>query len=592
MEQNNAQDQPIPDTRYTFRTGWPRLSALPVESLSQDHNLPTFFPDGMTNVEDILDIVRRNGVLVVDNYLCYRYSKGAPVPEGKPTYLIYSDLRYEGQNITAWRQAVSDVISMFQQKNIYNVAIEIADQRTNCRIETDIIHSDEKEVLEAWDECMPRIAECLSKHNWVSLDLLHRSWIGAQQDAKATVVIGAADANDNEWDQTLGTLRAILPEFLGIELVYLRTILAADTSMELNEIRNDGIEWMKMLAYEDPKLVPMGASCGRHWKIAEKAAKAHVGKDNKLSLGSGTLGGLVKLEGFTQQFGLSNRHVFIEDGDQEGPEKERAPVVAPSNADYGKSLKRLEAKIRNLSLRPLKNIHMLQFNEEEKSKIKGFDRDIGRVYASSTQGAIPNPEMEENLRENWVSDWCLVELDRKKEIEAMTPMTYPDGPPAEVIEYQTIVPSELYNVMKFGKATGKTNGIVSAAMSRAREASLPQDTIRNNSIAEYREEEAGYTGIHEFRLCHAIRHCNSALNFMEEGDSGCFVLLDPDANKTPEGSNGLKPAPVVGLGFGYNKVTGSAYMMPMDLVVKDIKDVTGKRVTHPVNGGMAQPRAR
>jgi hypothetical protein len=65
--------------------------------------------------------------------------------------------------------------------------------------------------------------------------------------------------------------------------------------------------------------------------------------------------------------------------------------------------------------------------------------------------------------------------------------------------------------------------------------------------------EAGYTPIHEFRLYYAIQHYNPAMNFMEKGDLGCVVLLDPEVNKAPQGSNGLKPAPVVGMGFGFNQ---------------------------------------
>jgi hypothetical protein len=423
MEQNNEQDPPVPDTRYAFRTGWPRLPVLPVETLPQDYNLPKFLPDWTTNVEEILHIMERNGVLIVDNYLCYRYSKGAPVPEGKPTYLIYSNLQDEGQNITAWRQAVSDVISTFQQKKIHNVAIEIADQQCNCKIKTDIIHPDETEVLQAWNEWMPRIAECLSghNHNWISLDLLHRSWIGAQQNVKATVVISAADANDSKWNQTLDTLKAILPKFLGVELVYLETILGVDTSIDSDEIRDDGIEWMKMLAYQDPKLIPMGTSCGRRWKIAEKDAKAYVGEDSQLSSVSGTLGGLLKLKGSTQQYGLSNRHVFIEDSDSEAPEEQRTSAVAPSNTDYSKTLSRLGANILKLSkhdehqLRRFGGLQQaddsgrslimmaranLAVHTKMMSQVKKLDRDIGRVYASSTQGFILNEKMEKNEKRN------------------------------------------------------------------------------------------------------------------------------------------------------------------------------------------------
>lgn len=78
---------------------------------------------------------------------------------------------------------------------------------------------------------------------------------------------------------------------------------------------------------------------------------------------------------------------------------------------------------------------------------------------------------------------------------------------------------------------------------------------------------------------------------MKEGDSGCFVLLESSTNEAFGASSGQGPAPIVGLGFGVNVNTTTAYMMPFDLVVEDIKKMTGKTVVQPRADGEAQPRS-
>lgn len=301
MDPQPHQSQQEVDTQLSFRTGWPTLPTLPVKTSPQEHNLLTLLPDWKTNLALLGQILDENDVLVIDRFLCYRYNKGIPISERKPTFLIYSDLRGEGQHIEKWRKTAWAIHMMFQQRNLNNFVVEIVDQRVNEKIKTDIIHSDEREVLEAWSEIAPRIVQCLSDHKWTSLDLLHRRWFGAREDTKATVVISAADANDSIWwHQTLHTLRAILPNFLGIELIYLDSIFAVDrfASSESNQVADQDLE---ELAYTKPNSITMGASCGRKW----------AGKGPDLGSGSGTLGGLVRLDGHTHQFGLSNHHVFF-----------------------------------------------------------------------------------------------------------------------------------------------------------------------------------------------------------------------------------------------------------------------------------------
>jgi hypothetical protein len=308
MEQE-AQNQEI-DLRLPFRTGWPILPVLPVKTWPQEHNYSKLLPDWNLILPALDRVMLENNVLVVDRFLCYRYHKRTDL---RPTLLYYSDLQEEDQKIENWRQAVRRARDLLQLRNIENIAVEIVDQRVAEEIKTEIILSTEKEVLDAWTKFTPRIHECLSNHDWLSLDLLHRSWIGAQENVKATVVISAADANESLWwDQTIPALRAILPDFLGIELVYLDTIRAFDALDEF-----DGQEGGKILlarqAYENQDKIQIGASCGRHW---DGEGPLGTGPGH-LEKASGTLGGLIMFEDSTRQYGLSNHHVFFEGKDIE-----------------------------------------------------------------------------------------------------------------------------------------------------------------------------------------------------------------------------------------------------------------------------------
>lgn len=74
--------------------------------------------------------------------------------------------------------------------------------------------------------------------------------------------------------------------------------------------------------------------------------------------------------------------------------------------------------------------------------------------------------------------------------------------------------------------------------------------------------------------------CKSAIGerFLKPGDSGSLVLLND-----PSGLQGT----VIGIGCGGNTSNGLSYMIPIDLVVKGIEEVTQGRVVNPVYGGVA-----
>jgi hypothetical protein len=286
------------------------------------------------------------------------------------------------------------------------------------------------------------------------------------------------------------------------------------------------------------------------------------------------------------------------------------PVVSPSDTDRRLASQKLDRRIKGMK-------EMCAYDEKEKARpivvrchkaelewyecrklmLEGLDSRIGKIYASSGQRNMDNDRMKNVFEGSWESDWCLIEIENAKPLEDTT---FPvDSKKYKATTYQHISPFKHYDVMKFGKTSGKTIGTVSAALTslRKRGDPLPRLPSPNKypSVTSYRQPGARVLRKGEARpvghedsisLCHAIRSRREKTFFMEKGDSGCFILLDPTTNATPSPDS----APIVGVGFGSNENTGNAYMMPFDLVVQDIKDTTGRTVDQPRDAGDALPR--
>ena len=72
-------------------------------------------------------------------------------------------------------------------------------------------------------------------------------------------------------------------------------------------------------------------------------------------------------------------------------------------------------------------------------------------------------------------------------------------------------------------------------------------------------------------LAFGVMHDRKGEDFMRAGDSGSCVLLNERKRR----------ATVVGLLYAFNEHTRVSYMIPFDLVVRDIELVTGQKVSKP-----------
>jgi hypothetical protein len=247
-------------------------------------------------------------------------------------------------------------------------------------------------------------------------------------------------------------------------------------------------------------------------------------------------------------------------------------------------------KFRNTSMHRLIVENDLQSSTIRKKFFETLPRDIGTVYAESdfrirdnpmVAGASQDLEESEEMPQNqkWLLDWGLIQMEPSKAISSKLPKicfnehtentqeTYLTTG-FDVTEYASISPGQNLHVMKRGRTTGWNQGVISAVKSIHRHEEMKgakkvRSTIVRDGI------EGGFHNI----VCYSILVPGDESHelFLKAGDSGSLILLNEQST----------PGVIVGLGFGSNRSTYASYMVPMDLVLDDIKESTGMEVLEP-----------
>ena len=85
MEQQITPTQEDVDVRFSFRTGWPRLPVLPLQTAFTDaawsHEQDAHHavvPDFEKTQQEVEDTLNENGVIILGVTLCYRFNEGIP----------------------------------------------------------------------------------------------------------------------------------------------------------------------------------------------------------------------------------------------------------------------------------------------------------------------------------------------------------------------------------------------------------------------------------------------------------------------------------------------------------------------------------
>jgi hypothetical protein len=185
-------------------------------------------------------------------------------------------------------------------------------------------------------------------------------------------------------------------------------------------------------------------------------------------------------------------------------------------------------------------------------------------------GTMP-PSLAEKINGRTIDfglNWAVIKLANNRTLSNRTPqrssgVKVPTG--AQVSRYTHIRHDISYDVAKKGRTTGWTHGKVSEIGSLLN--LRPAD--RTSVIPVDLAERFGQTNA--IMLAFGVIDDRKRAEFMLCGDSGSCVLLNESNPK----------ATIVGLLYASNEHTHVSYMIPFDLVVRDIEHVTSQTVVQP-----------
>ncbi|KAF2113205.1 hypothetical protein BDV96DRAFT_648176 [Lophiotrema nucula] len=613
------------DRRLPYRVGYPTLPTLPVET--EYAPCTKYFTNVAEWGRDLPVMLDKLGIdaALVDTR--YRYHKECK-KDDEVTLVILS--KYDEDCQPKWIQAIKDIHAYFYQRNILIGIIELVDIRVWYRPPMPKpILLQEEETLRAITEIQPLLSREIAAYSWVTVDALH--WYSpARGDHHPTFVITARDTSNSAWwTTTIPAIRNIIADAhadLDVVLLYLDnlSIQSHVTEDETNDGRQPPDASMLECFYDSP--IPMGSSCGLRG-----------------SRDSGTWGCRVLLEkdGSQLDLGLTNCHVLLRDfaRDNKGPFRpgslpEDFTVMSPSDRDHEVAKQKLEERVtvattklqdfnnvfgqlqgttwigrligqllggflREEELSPSDKIRQktlikqLEICMENLTAARKKDREVGTIFAASGYTTMPLDSSSSNTTKDvpqnkpqdapkdtpkdtpengWALDWCLFNLDRQARMREKT---------GKRMTWAHVDPLENYKVIKRGRSTGLTKGLICAAKPLIHNFgdALPEPDPGKSSIVE--EEEIKDTFVKKKKgiddtsdktsiYSHSVISTSKANcgHFELPGDSGSVVMLD-DENSTRV---------ALGLIHAGNPAALVTYMIPMEILIMSIEDVTGGKV--------------
>jgi len=463
--------------------------------------------------------------------------------------------------------------------------------------------STDRQLIEGWKKARPDFFANLQGRDWVAVDVLYR---GTTDRKYPIVTVSARDANDSAaWDATLMALRKVLQDYGVDARVEILPAEGITPAVEKRDAKEDRIEdrtepHFTTVKYDFYKNFNMGTSCGVS------------GSDI-----TGTLGGWIRLKKgpATLELGLTNYHVL-----KDGLLREDSPfppiedlsygkVVSPSDSDHKRAKTDFEKEVKETQKKfqgfqeTLENVSRddpiwkksFQFMDTVANELDGYrkkldstnnSREIGSIYSASgfrTRDNLRylNQPGKSGQHEGWATDWCLVQVEepacisRKLELRGL-PSTFEymssQDEGEDVTQYCSISANKNYKVAKRGRTSGWTDGVLSAIDSTARlDGKDPKlDRLPTNQRIELRDKFQ-----EKLVSVHTIAGTKKEL-FISPGDSGAFVFLNE-----PPNTKDIKGFVIIGMVFASNTSNKATYMMPMDLIVDDIEEVTGGKVVEP-----------
>ncbi|PGG96002.1 hypothetical protein AJ80_09882 [Polytolypa hystricis UAMH7299] len=482
---------------------------------------------------------------------------------------------------TGWpKLATLPLVTRFEKNldsqfpNISKIEASLEEQRLFPILPSEI------ELVSLWEQGLrDQTIETLDNSHlrWTSLSVFR---CGFKEDSLEkcipTILISAADANaDRWWEDILPAIRTLSAPNMEVCLIQGdQFIMDSRTGAESAARR------LQVADFSKPE-ISMGTSCGL---AGEK--------------GSGTMGGMVRLEKGGQNFGvfgLSNHHIMMSSGLKAGKDNNiisQSPFLTKVLVSWSADVRSVAVTANNVSMPPTHpSVQLESFIKEE---IEGTPDKIGlrvkvemgeefkRSVLQNAERTLAKFEQEVSVIQNsnrlaghlystsgyrtanmngedWALDWSLTKLDISRRMEN----TIPSGAsPADFMDsqsclnkYSDVIHGRL-KVAKYGRCTGWTEGVVTAIQ-----------TVFSDFGSPYGKKVVAW----------AAGTTLYPNNFAVPGDSGS-VVFDADDKSSYK-------CCWVGLLFAANEGMEIVFFAPMSLVLKDISNVTGCTVVEPVKSG-------
>ncbi|KAI4689976.1 uncharacterized protein J4E84_004157 [Alternaria hordeiaustralica] len=559
-----------------YRMGWPTLAPLPMDT---DIDARWMIPGSYQILHDVQDILIAHGLLrgTTAFHFAFRVPRDATEENDNIAHLtlfIRVDmLKHAHQDI---EDAIIKIRASFRDNSwTEDIQIECIDYRArhSSGMMSFPIRHDEYDIHQQWEAISPDVLSLLSKHEWLSVEILHRGLIDERQECSPTIVITTPTARNPKWfDIVVPSMMAEIakraPEF-GIEILCGKTMLGTKRRNSLTDSVN-------------------GSS---YAKIADMGSSLGISGDEK---GCSTLGGSVTLSGgircgLTSWHGvrdarldsiisnIANKALGVDDKTlADTPQA----MVSPATLDHHGYLEMLQNHITLYHTYAANGDAKCKMLHEEKSeehkKCESFDRRIGYVYAGSDRRTVKankyasDPDTgrsKEKMKATeptlvFPLDWALIRMDdtTKRDVTNRLPDVYSNKtilvPTQQCRQWSTFnANKEEVHVAKYGRTSGWTAGTINACM------------IIINPDAD--DEISGDNGIDAKNVaaCFGVVSSDERRDFCEFGDNGSVVLHEGSGTQ-------------LGLLFGVTS-TGQGMFLPMDVVFEDIKRVTGKNVVNP-----------
>ncbi|KAI4646863.1 hypothetical protein J4E93_005087 [Alternaria ventricosa] len=558
-----------------YRMGWPTLAPLPMDT---DIDARWMIPGSYQILRDVQDILIAHGLLrgTTAFYFAFRTPRDATEENDNIahlTLLIRVDMLKHARHEI--EDAIIRIRASFRDNSwTEDAQIECIDYRVRQSTGMSFpIRHDEHNIRQQWEAISSDVMSLLSKHEWLSVEILRRGLIDERKECPPTIVITTPTARDPKWfDFVVPSIMAEIakraPDF-GIEILCGKTMLGAKRRNSLTDNVN-GSSYTKK--------AHMGCSLG-------------IANDEK---GCSTLGGSVTLSGgvrcgITSWHGvrdsrldsvISNTANKALGADNKTLANMPQAMVSPATFDHSGYLGLLQKQItlyRTYAADGDVEFKMLhKEKDEEYKKCKSFDRRIGYVYAGSGRRTIDankytsDPDTDRSkdkmkaLQPTFVFplDWALIRMDdtKKRDVTNRLPDVYSTKtklvPEQKCRQWSTFnVNKEEVHVAKYGRTSGWTAGTINACM------------IIINPDAD--EEILGAYGIgaKNVAACFGVVSEDEREDFAGFGDNGSVVLHEGSGTQ-------------LGLLVGVTS-TGQGMFLPMDVVFEDIKRVTGRDVVRP-----------